>query len=267
MAVVRDDHRHWWSEELHDLPVENVLTEPANRGTAVAILHALVHVLPRDAGPALVLLPSDHAVDDESVLIESIDLAARLAAASPEHVFLLGMVPESEETEYGWVLPFRGGGRVRAVSRFVEKPGRKLAAELRAEGALWNSFICVASGHALLELFEGIQAHMLSRYLQFFLARQEHDPRELAMFQALPSMDFCGEILESAAGRLRVLVVPPCGWTDLGTPLRIDRWLLRSDSDAASLMVRASHSTRQDGAPIFIRVEDQVTRDDVASFH
>jgi len=35
------------------------------------------------------------------------------------------------------------------------------------------------------------------------------------------AVDFSREILERQAAHLRVIRVPPCGWTDLGTPHRV----------------------------------------------
>jgi len=223
VVVVREDHRCWWSSELNRLAPEHVLAQTDNRGTAVAILHALVHVLRRDASPTVVILPSDHGVTEETVLLESIVLAARTAALSREHLVLLGAAPGHAETEYGWILPssdVAAGGR--KVERFVEKPESRLAADLFTAGALWNTFVCASSGQALLRLFEERQPLVLSGYLKFLAAHVTHQP---ALFRALPCVDFGRDVLQSAVSCLRVLTVPPCGWTDLGTPERVNQWL------------------------------------------
>jgi len=228
LAVVREDHRHWWLDDLSRLPSQNVLAQAENRGTAVAILHALVHVLRRDQDPTLVILPSDHAVDDESVLVDSIRLATTIAGDSHEHLVLLGMVPEHAECEYGWILPEgEDHGRARQVARFEEKPPPRLAAALFSEGALWNSFISAVSGNALLELFEGCQPALLRRYLDSCLAAEADKVEGSTLFRSLPIADFSRDIIQAASIRLRVLAVPPCGWTDLGTPRRLDQWLGR----------------------------------------
>ena len=232
VVVVRQDHRHWWLNELGRLPSGNVLEQAGNRGTGVAILHALVHVLQRDSDPTLVILPSDHGVDEELVLRKSIHLAAHVADESHEYLVLLGMTPDNAESEYGWIVPDRPEGRVQVVAQFVEKPEEGLAAELFAEGALWNSFISAISGHALLELFEGSQPLMFRRYLESFLAHGTDDARGNALFRELPFVDFCRDIVQAASIRLRVLAVPPCGWTDLGTPSRLEQWLRRRGMEA-----------------------------------
>jgi mannose-1-phosphate guanylyltransferase len=228
LVVVRDEHRHWWQRELQDLPNENVLSEAVNRGTAVAILNALIHVLQRDSNPVLLFLPSDHSADHEDALVESASSAARLAAASREHLVLLGITPDRPETEYGWILPGgddSGGGRI--VERFVEKPQAGLALGLHASGALWNSFIFASSAHLLLDLFQATQPRLVSGYLKWFRGQESSALRARDQFLALPSTDFSQDVLQSAAYCLRVLVVPPCGWTDLGTPRRVNEWLER----------------------------------------
>ena len=226
VVAVREDHRCWWPSQLNQLPGENVLAQTDNRGTAVAILHALVHVLRKDSNPTVVILPSDHGVAVETVLLESIGLAARVAKRSRKHLVLLGAAPEHPETEYGWILP-KGEitAGARDVERFVEKPEPRLAAELLAAGALWNTFVCASSGQALLELYEKSQPLMLHRYLDVLAAQDADQLAGRTLFRALPCVDFGRDVLQSAAGHLRVLRVPPCGWTDLGTPNRVDQWL------------------------------------------
>ena len=228
VAVVRRDHRQWWLDELGRLPGRNVLAQADNRGTGVAILHALVHILEHESDPTLVILPSDHAVDEEAVLIESIRVAAAMAGESREHLVLLGMTPEHAESEYGWIVPDHvHAGYAKAVAQFVEKPEARLAAELFAAGGLWNSFISAVSAHALLELFEGSQPVMFRHYLESFVVARTDDAKSTALFRALPFVDFSRDILQAASVRLRVLTVPSCGWTDLGTPPRLAQWLHR----------------------------------------
>ena len=44
--------------ELSHLPEANVLSQPASRGTAIAILHGLVQIHLRDRSPRIVVMPS-----------------------------------------------------------------------------------------------------------------------------------------------------------------------------------------------------------------
>lgn len=229
VAVVRHEHRHWWQEELRELPTENVLAEADNRGTAVAILHALVHILQRDDDPTLVFLPSDHTAANERTLIDSACSAARFAGESREHLVLLGITAEGPETEYGWIIPrIRGTASPHAVERFVEKPAAEVAARLHASGGLWNSFIFAGSARALLAMFEASHPYLLHTCIRSFRDQEPNEAEQQAPLRELPRVDFCGDVLQSAVTRLRVLPVPACGWTDLGTPQRVNAWLERS---------------------------------------
>jgi mannose-1-phosphate guanylyltransferase len=47
------------------------------------------------------------------------------------------------------------------------------------------------------------------------------------LYGRLPELDFSRHVLEGAEQSLRVLPVPPCGWSDLGTPKRVAEALRR----------------------------------------
>jgi hypothetical protein len=41
------------------------------------------------------------------------------------------------------------------------------------------------------------------------------------LYERLPELDFSRHILQGQESQLRVVAVPQCGWTDLGTPKRV----------------------------------------------
>ena len=228
LPVVAEHHRTWWRPELHHLPDANVLVQPQNRGTAVALLHALVHVLVRDDDPILVVYPCDHGVDDEGPLQRAVDRAVHAASGPERPLVLLGVSPKAPETQYGWIVPERGGpGLVRAVHRFEEKPSLRDACALMQQGGLWDSLIFAVSGRGLLGLFLKSVPRLVEAYLWRMPERDR--PREAleACFASLPFTDFSRDILERSVPRLRVIPVYDSGWTDLGTPARLDAWLHR----------------------------------------
>ncbi len=63
----------------------------------------------------------------------------------------------------------------------------------------------------------------LLRDLRAAFARGE---RALAVaYETLVARDFSRDVLTGSPERLRVLRVPECGWSDLGTPARLERFL------------------------------------------
>jgi mannose-1-phosphate guanylyltransferase len=245
-TVVAALHRRWWNGLVGNLPEHNVIVEPHNRGTAHGVLLSLLHILARDPGAHVVLLPADHYVADEAALAAALRRAAELARRNDRAVYLLGIEPEIPDPELGYILPSprRFSGSPTQVVQFVEKPTVASAMTLIDQGALWNAFIIAGSVSALLRLFDGSFSstiasisHMAERRMGFEGARLDQ------LYERLPSVDFSHGVLQGHEATLQVLPVPRCGWTDLGTPQRVGVTLrrLRENSDAPRMHTGAFH--------------------------
>lgn len=228
MTVVDRSHQYWWLDELGDQPSANIVVQPTNRGTAVGILLPLLELWWRQPDANVVILPSDHGVGNETVLQEALGRALDEVCLFPEHLVLLGMTPSGPETSYGWIVPDAPANlRARRVRRFVEKPDVAAAEELFATGGLWSSFLLAGRLSTLLWQFQLALPQLLGEFLASVRpgdTRPEFADRGdglHALYRNLPSWDFSRHVLERAARHLRVLTVPPCGWSDLGTPARL----------------------------------------------
>ncbi|HEX3397721.1 MAG TPA: sugar phosphate nucleotidyltransferase [Steroidobacteraceae bacterium] len=215
-SVVSERHRQWWMPILSYLPERNVIAQPLNRGTAYGILLPLLRIVEQDPDATVVLLPADHYLRDEEVLAFSLRRAAELAHADRNSIYLLGVEPDEPDTELGYILPAaRERDAAVGVLRFIEKPNEIRARVLLDQGALWNVFIMAASARILLSLFD-------SKYASTIAAMRGFDGAGLeGHYEHLSSVDFSRDVLEGKESMLRVLTVPHCGWTDLGTPERV----------------------------------------------
>ncbi|HVC01202.1 MAG TPA: sugar phosphate nucleotidyltransferase [Steroidobacteraceae bacterium] len=233
-TVVAAQHARWWCSELADLPAKSVFVQPANRGTANGILLPLLHLAARDPDAAVVLLPSDHHVRDERILADALRAAVGQVRRADGRIVLLGIRPDEADVELGYIVPDDSGGDcdcgLRGVSRFIEKPAAPLAEALVRHGALWNSFILTATVAGLLRLFER-KVPQIVAHLRDVLQRDAYPPQGspalAAWYATLQSLDFSRHLLDGAESSLRVRAVPPCGWSDLGTPRRVAATLRR----------------------------------------
>jgi len=224
-AIVAAQHRRWWLEQLDGVPRENIVIQPQNRGTAIGILLPLLMILERDPQARILILPSDHHVRDEERLARALRYAVEPSEVAWADILLLGLKPQGPDTELGYIVPRREAGGVHHdVARFVEKPDAARAQALLEEGALWNSLIIAAEGLALLKLFERRCPDIVAA-MRVAMASNEHtaDPEKALaeLYETLPELDFSRSILQGQEQYLRVLPVPECGWSDLGTPQRL----------------------------------------------
>jgi mannose-1-phosphate guanylyltransferase len=226
LVIVAEEHRRHWEHEVGGLTAENVIVQPRNKGTAAGILLPVLSVLERDPGARIAFLPSDHFVAREPVIEASLRLALDSLEELGTELTLLGITPDAPETGYGWIVPAASDRLLRPVERFVEKPAESTATELFAAGALWNSFLFAVKGATLVRLFEERLPGLAASLRRVFTLDASARTAELeAVYATLDTHDFSRDVLQTNGSRLRLEIVPPCGWTDLGTPARVEACL------------------------------------------
>ncbi len=227
-TVVVVDREHEPYIRSLDRSPGHVLYQPGDRGTAAGVLLALLPILEVDPDAVVVLSPADHAVanfrDFQTGLISAIRLVGRRRSG----IVLFGAEPAGFDESYGWIQPGRPTrpGWLRRVEAFVEKPAVELAAELRRSQAVWNTMVLVASARSLLELFASRQPALSTALVSAWGSPASSRDAALAeTYEHLRGLDFSRDVLTGAEG-LTVYTWPASvGWSDLGTPDRLNAWL------------------------------------------
>jgi mannose-1-phosphate guanylyltransferase/mannose-1-phosphate guanylyltransferase/mannose-6-phosphate isomerase len=181
-----------------EVPDARLVLEPAARGTAAAVALAALEAA---EGELLLVMPSDHHIEDEAAFRAAVEAAEPLARQG--WLVTFGIAPDRAETGYGYIR--RGEalapGAYRA-ERFAEKPDRDTAAAWLAEGGWnWNAGIFLFGREALLD--------SLGEHAPGLLAAVQSD------FEAAPATSIDKAVMEKAD---RVAVVPVAmGWSDVGS--------------------------------------------------
>ncbi|WP_127170786.1 mannose-1-phosphate guanylyltransferase/mannose-6-phosphate isomerase [Xanthomonas euvesicatoria] len=139
IVVANEEHRFMAAEQLQQLGVKPsaILLEPKGRNTAPAIAVAALEATRDGADPLLLVLPSDHVIQNEAAFQAAVTLAA--TAAEQGKLVTFGIKPTAPETGYGYIKAGAGTG-ASAVERFVEKPDLATAQSYLASGEYyWNS--------------------------------------------------------------------------------------------------------------------------------
>ncbi len=131
-------------EQLPEIPVEHILTEPVPRNTAPCIAYACGKIAARHPDANVVVTPADALVTETEKFTEVIGKALVFTAGS-NAIVTVGIVPERPETGYGYInAPGFVHGCLQKVTQFKEKPDLETARRYLASGDyVWNAGIFV----------------------------------------------------------------------------------------------------------------------------
>ncbi|TDB29231.1 mannose-1-phosphate guanylyltransferase/mannose-6-phosphate isomerase [Stenotrophomonas sp. ATCM1_4] len=218
IVVANESHRFVAAEQLQQAGTapSAILLEPIGRNTAPAIAAAALEARRNGDDPLLLVLPSDHLINDITRFHQAIAQAAAIAEQGKLVTF--GIQPTAPETGYGYIKAVAGDGP-RAIERFVEKPDLATAETYVASGEYyWNSGMFLFRASRYLEELERLQPQILAACRTAWeKARRDTDFIRLDAdaFKASPSDSIDYAVMEKTGD---AAVVPlDAGWSDVGS--------------------------------------------------
>jgi mannose-1-phosphate guanylyltransferase/mannose-6-phosphate isomerase len=154
LVICNNDHRFLVRDEADRLKIkpQAIVLEPVARNTAPAIAAAAVLVERADPDGVLVVMPSDHVIENEAAFATAVLQAGEIAATGK--LVLFGIPPASPHTGYGYIhrgAPLDDFEDAYTVAAFAEKPDSATAERYLATGLfLWNSGIFVLGARGFL---------------------------------------------------------------------------------------------------------------------
>lgn len=129
-------------QKLSKLPKGNIVAEPKPAGTAAALAWAANVIRQRDGDEAtMISVHADWSIGNPTGYKQALMMAA-VAAEKEKALITVGIVPSRPDPGFGYIEPgTHVSSGARKVKRFIEKPTREKAVELRVSGYLWNSGI------------------------------------------------------------------------------------------------------------------------------
>ncbi|MDH4140701.1 MAG: mannose-1-phosphate guanylyltransferase/mannose-6-phosphate isomerase [Coriobacteriia bacterium] len=243
---------HLAAQEDIDTGTIDFLAEPTARNTAPAIALAAAYLLQQDPEAMMIVLPSDHLLEDGPVWESAVRLSCD--AAEGGALVTIGLTPTHAETGYGYIRAGRpmpglaeGELRVCGADRFVEKPDAETARRyLEGGDYLWNSGMLVACAASVLsqlrsvgrrkatpdsshgEIIARVAEELAAMTPAEWLARDARD-----RYTSLPSVPFDKAVLEVSE---RVAVLPvSLSWSDVGSLLSLEK--LAEADDRGNVLV------------------------------
>ena len=223
LVSLTSHHRQWYSQQAGLCPAQRIV-QPANKGTAPAILHSLLSVARLDVHALVAILPCDHHVADEARFASALECAFGAAAERADSVVLLGARPDCAEVEYGWIQlgePVGDeGSELFRVRGFQEKAVIDVAQQLFEQGSVWNTFVMVGTVQAFLQIVQTALTDLLAAIGSARLWAGKEVRIEESLYKHVPSINFSRSVLSTETDNLTVLRLAAVGWSDLGDPGR-----------------------------------------------
>lgn len=233
-VVTDSSHAEAVKDQLPDLPADQVIIEPARRGTASCIVLALAHIAQKHADETVVFIHADHHVPDESDFATTI---TRASQASEQHdtIALIGLQPTYPATGFGYIKTGKTLDQDQnlptlQVEAFVEKPNLGTAEQYLADGDyLWNMGLFAASPQRFAMAFKRFAPDLATAYQ--VIGDNLNDPAQLKdSYLALVSQPIDTALIEKVKG----LVVIPGSfeWADIGSFLDLHKILKGINNNA-----------------------------------
>ena len=148
-------HRQHFEKELKEFSfnASAVILEAVALNTAMATALAAFETMEQDPEGIMLVLPSDHIINNEQAFHSSIQNAIELARQ--DYIVCCGLQPDRVETGYGYIKTARKFSTLKESYRlkhFVEKPNYNRAKKYYDSGEyLWNSGIYVCSAKQFID--------------------------------------------------------------------------------------------------------------------
>jgi len=208
---------------LNPHPKPKILLEPCKKNTAPAIALAALKALQMSNDPLLLILPSDHLIQDIDGFKQSVEQATALA--KKDLIVTFGALAKSASSEFGYIQRGEVIASTAAyqIKRFVEKPSSQSAADYIQSGDFyWNSGIYLINAKHYLKQLKQYQAQVLNACQQAFakgIKAQEFMLVDDTEFSKSPSISVDYAIMEKTDSA--VMVALSCDWMDVGGKVRV----------------------------------------------
>jgi len=199
------------------LEVEMVFLEPESKNTFSALALPVLAAIRKKEEERYMVMPSDHYIPFNKSFYETSSNIQNLFKR--DALILLGVVPNSPSTEYGYISTIPSSNILKKVKSFIEKPELEKAKRLiKQPDTLWNSGIFCFDGkwlsQSIKKKYPDLHSLMM-RLLPTEELNQLYFYPNREQFSQLEDISFDKAFVES---NLDTFVASlDAGWTDLGS--------------------------------------------------
>jgi hypothetical protein len=168
-----------------------------------------------DPTARFICFPSDHYVENEEVLVESMQQATNAEILNCGKLTLLGISANAMTAGLGYRSPTANDPPVAGIC---------------------DTGIVAGLVQTLLDMYSKAAPTLLRNLrpvVDEWLDPRVPSAKLISLYAGQPVGDFSRDVLRRQPARLQSATLPPCGWKDVGTPVRLvtTLWALRSQDE------------------------------------
>ncbi len=208
-------------EQLPELSIDQILHEPAFRGTAPSIAYVACHIRQLNPNANIVVAQADQLVLNEEKFVETVGRGLDFVANNNKLV-AVGIKPTVPETRYGYIqadTAVAGVDGMYNVRTFTEKPEYEFAKIFMESGEFyWNSGIYIWNVNTIIDTMTTYLPDMMGELEKVFReipVRAERRKRGYEIYTSFPTASMDMSVMERADNVC--LLVGEFGWADIGT--------------------------------------------------
>lgn len=222
IVICNEEHRFIAAEQLRKINVNpnSILLEPFGRNTAPAIALAALRSQEDEEDSLLLIMPSDHKINNLSIFLKTISIATEYA--NNGNLLAFGISPKSPETGYGYIKsinPLIENSFIgEKIEKFIEKPTKDIAEKLILNKKYsWNSGIYLFKSSSIINEIKKYSPEIIN-YCQKSIKRKISDlyfeKIDKNNFQYCPNISIDKAVMEKTT--LGIVFSLDIGWSDIG---------------------------------------------------
>ena len=222
ILVCNEEHRFIAAEQMRQIGInpQTILLEPFGKNTAPAITLAAITAIQKEEDPILIILSSDHHIENVKKFVEVIENGIKLAQKG--RLITFGVLPTKPETGYGYIkcaTPFKtkqiDGIK---IDQFIEKPDENTARKfLEDKRFVWNSGIFALKANTLINEIKKFSKNIFETCNTALLnAKDDLDFKRISKedFSRCPNISLDVAVMEKT--NLGTVLNLDVGWSDIG---------------------------------------------------
>ncbi len=223
IIICNEEHRFIVAEQMREINTEplSILLEPIGRNTAPAIALAALKATEIEDDPILIVLSSDHLIQNKNIFIEV--LKKGISFAEGGRLVTFGIIPRSPETGYGYIKAEKTFSKEdikgSKILEFTEKPNLETAKTfLKDKRYTWNSGMFMFKTSSILNEIKQYSPDIF-KYCKKSINESSRDLDfqrfNFDSFSKCPNLSIDCAVMEKTSNGI---VLPlDAGWSDIGS--------------------------------------------------